>query len=140
VDKGKVDELLAMVGPASEQADKYPHQLSGGQARRVGIARALALHPDILIADEPTAGLDVSVAAGILNLLKDLREQFQLAYIISARRPTTPKMVPETAGIGSRARDRARKCHREHRSALPAAQAFATRTGAAPGGGRGECA
>ena len=78
----KVDELLAMVGLSSEQADKYPHQLSGGQARRVGIARALALNPDILVADEPTAGLDVSVAAGILNLLKDLSEELNLAYII----------------------------------------------------------
>ncbi|GAB4544619.1 MAG: hypothetical protein Kow0063_38390 [Anaerolineae bacterium] len=81
-DKRKVDELLEMVGLSAEQADKYPHQLSGGQARRVGIARALALHPDILVADEPTAGLDVSVAAGILNLLKDLREQLNLTYII----------------------------------------------------------
>ncbi len=78
----KVDELLAMVGLSSEQADKYPHQLSGGQARRVGIARALALHPDILVADEPTAGLDVSVAAGILNLLKELRRRLNLTYII----------------------------------------------------------
>ncbi len=78
----KVDELLDMVGLSSEQADKYPHQLSGGQARRVGIARALALQPALLVADEPTAGLDVSVAAGILNLMKDLRERLSLTYIL----------------------------------------------------------
>ena len=78
----KVDELLEMVGLSSEQADKYPHQLSGGQARRVGIARALALNPDIIVADEPTSGLDVSVAAGILNLLKELRQRLNLTYIV----------------------------------------------------------
>jgi peptide/nickel transport system ATP-binding protein len=81
-EKDAVDQLLSMVGLSSEQCDKYPHQLSGGQARRVGIARALALHPDVLVADEPTAGLDVSVAAGILNLLKDLREQLNLTLLI----------------------------------------------------------
>ena len=77
-----VSELLQMVGLSDEQSAKYPHQLSGGQARRVGIARALALHPEFLVADEPSSGLDVSVAASILNLMKDLAEELGLTYLI----------------------------------------------------------
>ena len=77
-----VDELLAMVELSSEQASKYPHELSGGQARRVGIARALALNPEFLVADEPTSGLDVSAAAAILNLMKDLGRRLGLTYLV----------------------------------------------------------
>ena len=77
-----VDDLLTMVGLSAEQANKYPHELSGGQARRVSIARALALRPDLLFADEPTAGLDVSAAASILNLMRDLRDGLGLTYVL----------------------------------------------------------
>jgi len=81
-DQYSVGELLSMVGLADEQANKYPHELSGGQARRVSIARALALHPKFIVADEPTSGLDVSVAASILNLMKDLADKLELTYVI----------------------------------------------------------
>lgn len=74
--------LLSLVGLSAEFAERYPHQLSGGQARRVGVARAVALNPALIIADEPTAGLDVSVQGEVLNLLNDLRERLGLAMII----------------------------------------------------------
>ena len=78
----KAAELLATVGLPADFAERYPHELSGGQARRVGVARALALKPKLVIADEPTAGLDVSVQGEILNLMGDLKRRFGLAYII----------------------------------------------------------
>jgi peptide/nickel transport system ATP-binding protein len=77
-----VEELLDMVELRSDLARKYPHELSGGQARRVGVARALALGPDLVVADEPTAGLDASAAASILNLLRSLRTRLGLALLI----------------------------------------------------------
>ncbi len=78
----KAAELLAEVGLPPEMAARYPHELSGGQARRVGVARALALKPSLVIADEPTAGLDVSVQAEILNLMADLKDRHGLSYLI----------------------------------------------------------
>ena len=81
VPKGRIDALLDQVGLSRVMANSYPHQLSGGQRQRVGIARALALSPDLLILDEPTASLDVSIQAQIISLLKELQSAMGLTYI-----------------------------------------------------------
>lgn len=78
----EVARLLALVGLPRDFAERYPHQLSGGQARRVGVARAIALDPVLVIGDEPTAGLDVSVQGEVLNLLNDLRDRMGLSLLI----------------------------------------------------------
>jgi peptide/nickel transport system ATP-binding protein len=78
----EIDRLLDLVGLPAVFAQRYPHQLSGGQARRVGVARALALEPKLVIADEPTAGLDVSVQGEVLNLLNELQERLGIAIMI----------------------------------------------------------
>lgn len=78
----RVHELLAAVGLSAELATKHPHQLSGGQRQRVAIARALAAEPDLILADEPTSMLDASIRIGVLNLLRDLKEQRGIAIVL----------------------------------------------------------
>lgn len=78
----RVQDSMSILGLGQNLLDSYPHQLSGGQARRVGIARALTLEPRLLVADEPTAGLDISVQGDLLNLMNDLQRRLGLAYLI----------------------------------------------------------
>ncbi len=91
--------LLALVGLPHDFASRYPHQLSGGQARRVGVARAIALNPKLIIADEPTAGLDVSVQGEILNLLARLQGEFGLTYVIITHNLAVVRHVSDMAAI-----------------------------------------
>ena len=78
----RLEAILQRLGLPADVMAKYPHQISGGQARRVGVARALVMQPQIIVADEPTAGLDVSVQGELLNLLLDLQQEFGLTYLL----------------------------------------------------------
>jgi peptide/nickel transport system ATP-binding protein len=88
-----------MVGLPAHFAGRYPHQLSGGQARRVGVARALALSPRLIIADEPTAGLDVSIQGDVLNLMSALQARLGLTYIIITHNLAVVRHVSDEMAI-----------------------------------------
>jgi oligopeptide/dipeptide ABC transporter ATP-binding protein len=91
--------LLEMVGLNRDFAGRYPHQLSGGQARRVGVARALALNPKLIIADEPTAGLDVSVQGEILNLLGKLQAELGISILVITHNLNVVRHITDRMGI-----------------------------------------
>ncbi len=97
--KTKVAELLVQVGLGAQQSEHYPHEFSGGQRQRIAVARALALNPSLVVLDEPVSALDVSIRAQIMNLLKDLQDQYKLSYLVIAHNLATVRYMSHSVAI-----------------------------------------